>query len=258
MATTVNAYSQALQAYTAGGHLGVNGVYVETKNQGGGLTDGPFNLVVVCESPDTKFAVIGYGSELVRASDGTKLSDLGDGRFYVTFSQPVAACAFLATVGDPGSALVYNPSGVYTGSIKTVRGVIGNTAANTVYVETKNPGGGLQPGVPFHLAVICPTTPNAHVAVVNSSGLIQRGSALTSSFSAATGHFAVAASVNINPDCATVATRGSVDAGVPYAPATVELAPGPAANTIGIDVRGLLFFGGKLANESFHTATVCR
>ena len=93
---------------------------------------------------------------------------------------------------------------------------------------------------------------------MNSTGLIQRGSALTSSFSAATGHFAVATSVNINPDCATVATRGSVDAAVPYAPATVELAPGPAANTIGIDVRGLLFFGGMLTNESFHAATVCR
>ena len=98
---------------------------VETKNQGGGLTDGPFNLVVVCESPDTKFAVVGYGSELVRASDGTTLSNLGDGRFHVTFPQPVSACAFVATVGDPGSALVYNPSGVYTGSIRTWRGPIG-------------------------------------------------------------------------------------------------------------------------------------
>ena len=135
---------------------------------------------------------------------------------------------------------------------------MGVNAANTVYVETKNPGGDLQIGVPFHLAVICPTTPNTRVAVVTSTGLIQRGSALTSSFSAATGHFAVAANVNINPDCATVATRGSVDSGVPYSPATVELAPGPAANTIGIDVRSLLAFGGMLANESFHTATVCR
>jgi len=41
VATTINAYSQALQVFTAGGHLGADGVYVETKNQGGGLTDGP-------------------------------------------------------------------------------------------------------------------------------------------------------------------------------------------------------------------------
>ena len=33
VATTANAYSQALQVFTAGGHLGPNGVFVETKNQ---------------------------------------------------------------------------------------------------------------------------------------------------------------------------------------------------------------------------------
>jgi hypothetical protein len=33
IATTANAYSQAIIAYTAGGHLGPQGVYVETKNQ---------------------------------------------------------------------------------------------------------------------------------------------------------------------------------------------------------------------------------
>ena len=45
LATTSNAYSQAIQAYTAGGHLSANGVYVETKNQGGGLTDLAFTGV---------------------------------------------------------------------------------------------------------------------------------------------------------------------------------------------------------------------
>src|SRR5215472_4345516 len=34
VATTTNAYSQALQVFTAGGHLSNQGVYVETKNQG--------------------------------------------------------------------------------------------------------------------------------------------------------------------------------------------------------------------------------
>ena len=37
VATTINAYSQALQGLPAGGHLSPDGVYVETKNQGGGL-----------------------------------------------------------------------------------------------------------------------------------------------------------------------------------------------------------------------------
>jgi len=39
VATTVNAGPQTDQVFTAGGHLSSDGVYVETKNQGGGLTD---------------------------------------------------------------------------------------------------------------------------------------------------------------------------------------------------------------------------
>jgi hypothetical protein len=54
-----------------------------------------------------------------------------------------------------------------------------------------------------------------------------------------------------------VATRGSVNTAVPFDPATVEVVPGPASNTIGFQVRSLLFFGGNLENESFHTAIVC-
>ena len=68
----------------------------------------------------------------------------------MTFAKPVSRCAFIATVGDPGAALVFSPSGVYTGSGPDVY---------TVYIETKNAGGGLQTGVPFHLALICPDTP---------------------------------------------------------------------------------------------------
>src|SRR6516165_4377030 len=58
VATTINAASQALQVFTAGGHLSTDGVYVETKNQGGGLTDGPFNLVVDCGQPGWSYAVV--------------------------------------------------------------------------------------------------------------------------------------------------------------------------------------------------------
>ena len=44
---------------------------------------------------------------------------------------------------------------------------------------------------------------------------------------------------------------------MPFDPATVEITPGPAPNTTGIQVRSLLFFGGTLASESFHAALVC-
>jgi hypothetical protein len=247
VATTINAHSQALQVFTAGGHLSENGVYLETKNQGGGLTDGPFNLAVDCGAPGWSYAVVGYTANLVRATPGTRLTSLGTGRYDVTFPTSIGNCAYLATVGDPGNQLVFNPNGVYTGS---------GPNARTVYIETKNPGGGLSAGIPFHLAVICPSAANAKIAVVNASGLPSRGSPLTSSFSSSVGQYTLATGRTLAA-CAAIATRGSVNTSVPFDPATVEITPGPAPNTAGVQVRGLLFFGGNLASESFHSAMIC-
>ena len=247
VATTMNAYSQALQVFTAGGHLSADGVYVETKNQGGGLTDGPFNLVVDCGLPGWSYAVVGYTANLVRSTSGATLSTLGVGRYDVTFPSDISRCAYLATVGDPGNGLVFNPNGVYTGS---------GSNSNTVYIETKNQGGGLSAGIPFHLAVICPTAANVKIAVVAANGLLSRGSSHTRSFSPAPGQYTLVTNRSLSA-CAAVATRGSVDTAVPFDPATVETVPGPASNTVGIQVRQLLFFGGNLASESFHAALVC-
>src|SRR5579864_9458498 len=162
VSTTQNAYSQAIQSYTAGGHLSSSGVYLEVKNQGGGLTDGPFDLAVACGLTGWDFAVVGYSANLVRSSLGATLTHLGVGRYDVNFTTGVETCAYLATVGDPGNALVFNPSGVYTGSGST---------SNTVYIETKNPGGGLTDGIPFHLAVVCPGAVSTKVLVVTKAGL---------------------------------------------------------------------------------------
>ena len=247
VATTMNAYSQALQVFTAGGHLSADGVYVETKNQGGGLTDGPFNLVVDCGLPGWSYAVVGYTANLVRSTPGATLSTLGTGRYDVTFPSDISRCAYLATVGDPGNGLVFNPNGVYTGS---------GSNSNTVYIETKNQGGGLSAGIPFHLAVICPTAAHVKIAVVAANGLRSRGSSHTRSFSPAPGQYTLVTNRSLSA-CAAVATRGSVDTAVPFDPATVETVPGPASNTVGIQVRQLLFFGGNLASESFHAALVC-
>ena len=247
VATTQNAFSQALNVFTASGHLGGNGVYVETKNQGGGLTDGPFDLLVSCGPLGTRFAVVGYSANLVRATPGTSLTALGAGRYQVRFASGVRGCAFLATVGDPGNALVFNPSGVYTGT---------GPDANTVYIETKNPGGGLQDGVPFHLALICPGTSSARFAVVKASGLTQRASTGSSASRPSTGTYIVTNGLNIGA-CAALATRGSVNTSVPFSPATVEIIPGAGSNTFGVQVRQLLFFGGALANQAFHAAVIC-
>jgi hypothetical protein len=165
----------------------------------------------------------------------------------VTFASDVSRCAYVATVGDPANALVFNPSGVYTGS---------GPDPNTVYIETKNAGGGLTDGIPFHLAVICPGAIRSYAAVVRPSGLIMRGTGLTSTYKASTGNYVLVSKSPLT-SCAVVATRGSVDTSVPFNPSTVELTPGPAPNTIGLQVRKLLFFGGALDNQSFHAAAVC-
>jgi hypothetical protein len=247
VATTANAFADAITVFTAGGHLSTSGVYVEVKNQGGGLTDGPFHLYVACGTAGTAFAVVGYAGNLVRSTPGTTLTLLGPGQYSVNFPTSVAACAYIATVGDPANALVFAPSGVYTGSRPT---------ANAVYIETKNPAGGLQPAVPFHLAVVCPQAADTGVAVVNANGIPNRGSALTSSFNSEPGHYTIATNTSVSR-CATLATRGSVDTSVPFNPATVEVIESLPFNTTALQVRALGFFGGGFVNEAFHAAIIC-
>ena len=245
VATTKNAYSQAIQVFTAGGHNSPQGVYVETKNQGGGLTDGPFHLAVDCGQTGMQFAVVDYEGKLARSTAGATISTLGTGRYNVTFPSSVSTCSYLATVGDPGNAIALAPNNVSTGS--------SSAGGNTVYVETKNPGGGLSSGVPFHLAVVCPSAKNAKTLVVDTNGMPARGSALTSSFSSSTGEYTLATNRDVS-SCAAIATRGSATKAVPFDPGTVELTPGPAANTIGVETRNLLFFGGTPTSEAFHSA----
>ena len=248
VASTQNAFSQALGVFTAGGHLSSNGVYVETKNQGGGLTDGPFNLIVDCGTTGMQYAVVDESGNLARSTAGATISSPGTGRYDITFPASVGSCAYLATVGDPANLLVFTPNNVETGS---------GPNKNTVYVETKNQGGGLSSGIPFHLAVICPNAPSAKTLVVGANGIATRGSALTSSYNASAGSYNVITNVALASKCAAVATRGSTNTAVPFDPATVETVPGPAANTVGVQTRSLLFFGGNLTNQAFHTAIVC-
>jgi hypothetical protein len=222
-------------------------VYVEVKNQSGGLTNGPFDLALACGQSGWQFAVVGYTANLVRSTSGTTLAHPATGKYNVTFPATVNKCAYLATVGDPANALVFAPSGVYTQS---------GPSSNIVSVETKNPAGGLTDGIPFHLASICPSALSTHVIVVAASGLPVRGSGLTSSFNASTGNYVVITNQSLAA-CTEIATRGSSTKAVPFTPATVEITPGPAANTTGIQERQLLFFGGALVNQDFHAAAVC-
>jgi hypothetical protein len=215
---------------------------------GGGYTATPFSLVVDCGQPGWSYAVVGPSENLVRATPGTTLTNLSPGRYDLTFPTRVRGCAYLANSGDPGTGTDTNAfNGTYTGS---------GSNSHQVYIETKNAGGGLSPGLPFHLEVICPSAAHVRVAVVQASGLPARGSELTSSYNTGTGQYVVVTNVSL-ARCAEVATRGSTNTGVPYSPTTVETTPGPEPNTLGIQVRDLLFFGGNPDNQSFHAAAVC-
>ncbi|GAA2367755.1 hypothetical protein Cme02nite_28410 [Catellatospora methionotrophica] len=129
--------------FTAGGHDGPNGVYVETKNLQGGLADMPFHLAVRCEG---RFAVVDGTGRAVRSAGMSGVRRLGPGRYEVTFGSDVKGCAYTATVGDPKNDLVYAPGLVFAAG--------GHDGPKGVYVETKNMQGGLA-DLPFHLAVTC-------------------------------------------------------------------------------------------------------
>jgi hypothetical protein len=57
--------------------------------------------------------------------------------------------------------------------------------------------------------------------------------------------------------CAYLGTRGSVDAAVPFHPATVEVEPDSGGDTVRFQVRQLQFFGGNLEDQAFHAAILC-
>src|SRR5260370_31308217 len=89
-------FYQTFQSFTAGGHLSSSGVYVEVKNQGGGLTDGPFDLAVACNLTGWDFAVVGYAPDLVPSSPGATLTHLGVARYAVNFTTLIAGRAYLS------------------------------------------------------------------------------------------------------------------------------------------------------------------
>ena len=111
------------------------------------------------------FAVVDQNGNLVWASaDIVSTSRYSAGRYEVSFNRSVGICSYTATIGDPLNALVYAPGLIFTAG--------GHQSANGVYVETKNPGGGLS-DYPFHLSVNC----TSDYAVVDGSGGLVRGDA---------------------------------------------------------------------------------
>src|SRR5215475_14473287 len=190
------------------------------------------------------FASVALAGTLVNGNGVSSVTHIGTGQYEVTFTSDVSGCAYVSTTQNAYSQAIQS----YTAG--------GHLSSSGVYIETKNPGGGLSDGIPFHLAVVCPSAVSAHVLVVQSTGLAKRGSGLTSSFDLSTGNYVFVTNVNLAP-CTMIGTRGSVDKCFLIAPATIEITPGPVSNSSGIQVRQLLFFGGALVNQAFHAAGIC-
>lgn len=237
--------------FTAGGHAPAggadpNGVYVETKNLGGGLSDFPFHLNVSCTST---VAVVNSDGTLVRGANAIAATQLGPGRYEITFDQDVSGCAYTATIGDPANALVYYPGLVFTAGGHGADGA----DPNGVYVETKNLGGGLS-SFPFHLNVTCV----ALFAVVNGDGSQVRGANVISTTQLGPGRYEITFDQDVS-GCAYTATIGDPANALVYYPGLVFTAGGHGAN--GPDPNGVYVetknLGGGLSNFPFHLNVSC-
>jgi hypothetical protein len=230
--------------FTAGGHISAEGVYVETKNLGGGLTDFPFHLKVSCPGSDR--AVVRSDGHLVRGSAGSVIR-FGPGRYEAVFSRDVSRCAYTATIGDTANRLVFAPGLVFTAG--------GHLGANGVYVETKNLGGGLS-DFPFHLAVDCQEQPptDRWYAVVDRNGFLVRSNQPTSVTRYGPGRFDVRTIRNL-VDCVYTVAVGDPANQLVFNPGLAFTASGRADfHSVYVETKNL---GGGLSDFPFQLSIDC-
>lgn len=228
--------------FTAGGHTSASAVYVETKNPGGGLQDYPFHLAVACDA-DVPWAVVGSVGNPIRGGALVGATQLSPGRYEVEFNRNVAGCGYTATIGDTANGLVFSPGLVFTAG--------GHSSPFKVYVETKNPGGGLQQ-YPFHLAVSC--GPSQPWAVVMGNGAGVRGGALVGTTRFGPGRYEIQFARNV-AGCAYTATVGDPANGLVFNPGWVFTASGHLGTSgVYVETKNL---GGGLQDYPFHLAVTC-
>jgi len=150
VSTTRNAFSQAIQSYTAGGHLSASGVYVEVKNQGGGLTDGiPFHLAVVCPNAKSAKPLVVMANGLAKRGAGlTSAFDLSTGNYVFVTNLSLAACTMIGTRGSVDKSVPFTPA-----TVEITPGPVSNSSG----IQVRNLlffGGGLI-NQTFHAAAIC-------------------------------------------------------------------------------------------------------
>jgi len=233
--------------FTAGGHLSYAGVYVETKNPGGGLADIPFHLIVTCAGI-SEHAVISAAGIFVR---GTAVYHVryGPGRYEVVFGRDLSTCAYTATVGDPGNQLVFEP-----GLVSAAPGQFSRSRG--VYIETRNLGGALS-DFTFHLALNCLSDPRSegrYGAVVDGSGALVRAIGTQSAARLGPGRYVVlfTRAVRGCVHTATVADPGNqpvVNPGLVFTAARRD-----STESVYVETKNL---DGSLNDQPFHLSVDC-
>ncbi|MEV6693967.1 hypothetical protein AB0M35_21100 [Micromonospora sp. NPDC051196] len=196
------------------------------------------------------WAVVDSAGNLVRSSGAVGITKFGTGRYDVHFEVNMDLCSYTATIGDPGTTIVYTPGLAFTAS--------GHLRNRNVYVETKNLAGGLA-NYPFHLQVVCPNEPgyanvNASFAVVNASGIVVRGRNAGTVFRISPGRY----DVNFNHNllgCSWVATIGDPGFSYVYHPGQISANRGRLTSYAAyVETRNV---SGVLTDFPFHLQVRC-
>jgi hypothetical protein len=251
LATTSSQYTGDASygsVFTAGGHASVNGVYVETKNPGGGLQDFAFNLVVQCPTAvnTIRFSVFDGDGTLVRGTPGTAITG-SNGQYKSHYGRRMDTCVDIATIGAIDNTLVFSPGYVFANTGKP---------RSSVYIETKNPGGGLSP-YPVHTASYCSSTSGKLLgAVVDQDGTFVRGHAGVTSARTGLGTYRLTFPRSVS-GCAKVASIGAIDNTLVFNPGALDVYNGPTSSTVDVRVQNLLFFGGANLDRPFHLLVDC-
>ena len=97
---------------------------------------------------DECWAVVNANATLARGKDVALVTkgDVATGSYVVKFKRSVAACSYVATIGNSGAG-VASPAHI------TVAARSGNSSA--VYVAVHGPTGTGRPDAPFHLQIEC-------------------------------------------------------------------------------------------------------
>jgi len=161
----------------------------------------------------------------------------------VNFSSNQTACAYLATVGDPGAGAVAAPA------IATVASRAGNSKG--LFIQTFNQSSGTLVDAPFQVQTFCGTQ---YYGVVAADGTLARGPHVTSSAQLGTGSYEVIFDKNVSK-CAFTGSIGTISDGSIPNPGQLTVA-GRAGNVNGVFVR-IVDRTGVSLDSSFHVAVNC-